>query len=491
MTLKRRLEKLTAILDVAKAMTVARELDALLEIILAAAKRTVDADRCTIFILDAEKGTLWSRVAQGLTTEEIRLPVGQGIAGWVAEHDEVLNIPDAYADARFNRTVDHATGYQTRSILCAPMRGAAGEVVGVIQALNRGDGQPFDDEDTELLLALGGQAAAAVQNALLNEEIERLFEGFVKASVVAIESRDPTTSGHSERVALLTCGLAEVVDRVDVGPYRDTRVDAKAMREIRYASLLHDFGKVGVREHVLVKAKKLQPFELDLLQARFQMARIGIEREHYRRLAALLEAGTPADREAMERDLRRQLDELESYWDFVRKCNEPTVLEEGGFERLQEIAQQQVPGPSGMLDLLTGREVELLSIPRGSLSAEERSEIESHVTHTFRFLTKIPWTRELKAVPQIAYAHHEKLDGRGYPRGLGAEQIPLGSRMMTIADIYDALTAQDRPYKRAVPHDRALDILTSDARRGMLDEELPRLFIEAEVARRSLSSYAA
>ncbi|MDF1563032.1 MAG: GAF domain-containing protein [Deltaproteobacteria bacterium] len=490
MSLERRLEKLTAILDVAKAMTVERDLDALLGLILREAKKTIDADRCTIFVLDPDKGILWSRIAQGLSTQEIRLPVGQGIGGWVAEHDEVLNIPDAYEDDRFNRAVDVATGYQTRSILCAPMRGAAGEVVGVIQALNRADGNPFDDEDEELLLALGGQAGAAIQNALLNEEIERLFEGFVKASVVAIESRDPTTSGHSERVALLTCGLAEVVDRADDGPYQKTLISVAEMREIRYASLLHDFGKVGVREHVLVKANKLQPYELECLESRFQMARMGIERDHFRKLAALREtAEGPADDLPMKKDLHRQLAELEDFWAFVLQCNRPTVLEEGGFERLQEIAQAQVPGPEGPLDLLTAKDVELLSIPRGSLSAEERSEIESHVTHTFRFLTKIPWTRELKGVPQIAYAHHEKLDGRGYPRGLDEKQIPLGSRMMTIADIYDALTAQDRPYKKAMPHERAMDILASDAKRGLLDEELLRLFIEADVAKRFLSSH--
>lgn len=183
--------------------------------------------------------------------------------------------------------------------------------------------------------------------------------------------------------------------------------------------------------------------------------------------------------------------ELDEFWSFVLQCNRPTVLEEGGFERLQEIAQARLPGPEGLTELLTPLEVELLSIPRGSLSAEERAEIESHVTHTFRFLTKIPWTRELKGVPQIAYAHHEKLDGRGYPRGLDEKQIPLGSRMMTIADIYDALTAQDRPYKKAMPHERALDILASEAKRGLLEEELLRLFIEAEVAKRSLSTLSA
>ena len=486
--LARRVDKLSSILDVAKAMTVERDLDRLLATILEQAKQVLEADRCTIYILDADKGLLWSRIAQGLTTEEIRLPIGQGIAGQVAQSGEILNIPDAYEDARFNRAVDHATGYRTKQILCVPMRGARGELVGVLQALNRKDDRPFDEEDEELALALGGQAASAIQNTLLHEDIEHLFEGFVKAAVVAIEQRDPTTSGHSERVARLTCSLAEVVDQTRSGPYGRVEIDAREMREIRYAALLHDFGKVGVREAVLVKAKKLYPHELDQLRLRFALARVGLERDHYRRLATLRESGAAtADESALKRELERELAQLDEFWAFVEKCNEPTILEEGGFERLQELARLEVPAEDGRAPLLTTREVEFLSIPRGSLSREERMEIESHVTHTFRFLQNIPWTRELARVPEIAYAHHEKLDGRGYPRGLTAEQIPLGSKMMTICDIYDALTARDRPYKKAVPHEKALAILESEAEKGLVDRTLFHLFVEAEVPRRALS----
>ncbi len=476
-----RVAKLTTILDVAKAMSAQRDLDALLGLIADSAAQVVSADRCTLFVLDPDQGLLWSRVAQGLTTQEIRLPVGRGIAGHVAAENEVLNIADAYADDRFNRAVDHATGYQTRSILCAPMRGAQGEVVGVIQALNRQGDQPFDDEDTELLLALGGQAAVAIQNALLNESIERLFEGFVKASVVAIESRDPTTSGHSERVARLTVGLAEVVDRAEGARFGQTRFSADQLREIRYASLLHDFGKVGVREHVLTKANKLQPWEHDRLRLRFALARAGLERDHWRQVAT--GAGDP---DALAAALAARLEDLDGFWAFVEQCNRPTVLEAGGFDRLQALASLQLPSDDGKAPLLTHHEVELLSIPRGSLSPDERREIESHVTHTFRFLQQIPWTRDLKRIPEIAYAHHEKLDGRGYPRALPAEQIPLGSRLMTVSDIYDALTASDRPYKRAVPHEKALDILHSEADRGLVDADILRLFIDAEVPRRAL-----
>lgn len=487
--LSRRVKKLTSILDVAKALTAERDLDLLLAMIIHEAAKVVGADRCTLFILDRERNELWSKVAQGATSE-IRLPVGSGIAGTVATTGEVINIADAYADDRFNRSFDLSTGYHTRTILCVPMRDAQGEVTGVIQALNKQDGT-FDEEDTELLIALGGQAAAAVENALLHDEINRLFEGFVGASVVAIESRDPTTAGHSGRVASLTLGLAEAVSHLSAGPFAGVRFTAQDLQEIRYASLLHDFGKVGVRENVLVKAEKLYPHELEILRARFELARKDRQLASYRRRIALLKERGPtamAEIEAEEEArLARELAQLEEVMQFVLSCNRPTVLAQGGFERLKELGgltysdSQEAPLP-----LLTPHELEVLAIPRGSLSTVEREEIESHVTHTFRFLSQIPWTRALRRVPEIAYAHHERLNGRGYPRAMGANAIPVQSKMMAISDVYDALTASDRPYKKAVPHVMALDILKKESDSGQLDPALFQIFVEAEIPKKTL-----
>jgi HD-GYP domain-containing protein (c-di-GMP phosphodiesterase class II) len=487
----RRLEKLTSILDVAKAMAAERDLDTLLELILFEAARVVEADRCSLFVLDREKSELWSRIAQG-SSKEIRFPVGVGIAGTVAQTGEVINIRDAYADDRFNRSFDDQTGYRTRTILCVPMRDTHGEITGVIQALNATDGA-FDDEDEELLLALGGQASGAIENAVLHEEINRLFEGFVSAAVVAIESRDPTTAGHSGRVASLTVGLAQAVEKISKGPYAGTKFTTDDIIEIRYASLLHDFGKVGVREPVLVKAEKLYPHEMDMLRSRFDVARKDRQLESYkRRLQLLKERGDAAYAEIQaEEDERmgKELAQLDEILDFVVNCNKPTVLAQGGFERLADVGRMDFSdGKSQPQKLLSPAEVSILSIPRGSLSPVERREIESHVTHTFRFLSQIPWTRALRRVPEIAYAHHEKLDGKGYPRAIPEKQIPTQSKMMAISDIYDALTASDRPYKKAVPHALALDILKKEADGGQLDRELFQVFIEAEVPKRSLTS---
>jgi HD-GYP domain-containing protein (c-di-GMP phosphodiesterase class II) len=479
--LKARIAKLESLLDVAKAMTAERDLDALLALILGESVRVVAADRCTLWVVDRERNELWTKVAQGLGGQKIRIPIGVGIAGQVASTGEIINIPDAYADPRFNRQVDKDTGYHTRNILGVPMRYTTGEVTGVLQALNKAGTDPFSHEDEELLMALGSNAAAAIENAILYEEIDRLFEGFVKASVIAIESRDPTTSGHSERVATLTLGIAENLEKVSTGPYAGLSFTPDHLRELRYAALLHDFGKVGVRENVLTKANKLYESELEVIETRFRSLVAQRESAYLRSLVESLRSGheLPPDYEVA---MRAELEKLWDFLEFVRRCNQPTVLASGNFEQLRDIARIEYVDPRGQRSrLLSDHELERLSIPRGSLDPSERREIESHVTHTFRFLSQIPWTRSLRRIPEIAYAHHEKLDGEGYPRQLIADQVPVQSRMMTIADIYDALTASDRPYKRAVPHEKALDILQMDAKAGRVDDLLLQVFIEAKV----------
>jgi len=467
--LERRLAKLQSILGVAKAMSAERHLDRLLGLVVDAAAQVAEADRCTLFIADSDRGELWSKVAQGAS--EIRIPIGAGIAGAVATTGQAIRIPDAYADPRFNRRVDLDTGYHTKSILAVPMLNTRGEVVGVLQAINRKDGT-FTAEDEELLGALAGPAASAIENAVLNEEIEKLFEGFVQASVVAIEQRDPTTAGHSGRVATLTVGLARAVETAPPSSWAGVRFDATSLQQMRYAALLHDFGKVGVREHVLVKAEKLYPHELEILRARFEIARASVENA---RLRARLE-GQP------EGDLAERAQELAGLWEVVVAANRPTILAADASARLADAAARTFLDLEGKeRPLLTPVELTCLSIPRGSLSESERREIESHVTHTFNFLSQIPWTRLLRRVPEIAYGHHEKLDGRGYPRAIPAPRISVETRMMTISDIYDALTASDRPYKRALPAEKAIDILHDEAKRGQIDAPLLGVFVESKV----------
>jgi HD-GYP domain-containing protein (c-di-GMP phosphodiesterase class II) len=300
-----------------------------------------------------------------------------------------------------------------------------------------------------------------------------MFEGFVNAAVTAIESRDPTTSGHSQRVATLTVGLAEIVDRAD-GAYHNLHFTADDLKEIEYAALLHDFGKVGVREKVLVKAKKLYEADRDLLLARFDYIRKSLEADAYKKRIS-------------DEDLKRRLDELDAYVNVILKANEPTVLAEGSFEKIGEIGGlKYIDWRGNSQPYLTAPEMAALKLPRGSLTADERDEIERHVVHTYNFLENIPWGRRLGGIPTIAGSHHEKLDGSGYPRQLRGDEIRVETRMMTISDIFDALTASDRPYKKAVPLEKALDIIGFEVKEGKCDADLFRLFVDAKVWHRVL-----
>ncbi|HJX18198.1 MAG TPA: HD domain-containing phosphohydrolase [Acidiferrobacterales bacterium] len=449
---------------------------------------------------------LWQNASTTATANAQKTLVGEySIAGYVARSGEHVLLDDAYAipesaPYKFNPASDRAIGYHTKSLLTVPLTNKGGEVVGVLQLINRKDRadvllrtpedvaahvRSFDARSRQLAQALAGQAGVAIENSMLYDDIENLFEGFIKASVQAIESRDPTTAGHSFRVADFTERLAMAVDRSGDAGLRDLRFSRDQLREIRYAALLHDFGKVGVREDVLIKAKKLHPHQLELLTQRFKFARLSISHQAYRKLLDLFEEveHDPDEfrvrRKEIEQAVTAEHHRLEQYLHTVLRANEPTVLHASAPQELRAVQAYSFPDGDGAIPLLHDFEFADLTLPKGSLTAQERVEIESHVTHTFEFLSLIPWTRDLARLPEFAYAHHEKLDGSGYPRGLAQADIPVPARMMTISDIYDALTAPDRPYKLAVNTERALDILGAEARANKIDAALLKVFIES------------
>ncbi len=492
-----------------------RDLKTLLELILTQARRITTSDAGSLYLVetgDQGQKRLRFRIAQTYSKPdapfvEFTIPVDRSsLAGYTAVTGEPLVIDDAYflppdVEYSINRSFDERHGYRTKSMLVIPMKDHKEEVIGVLQLINRKRHPeamlatptdveqqvvPYSRRTVELVTALAGQAAVAIENSRLYEEIERLFEGFVKAAVHAIEQRDPTTFGHSGRVANMTVGLAAVVDRAEDGAYRGVSFTREQIKEIRYAGLLHDFGKVGVREQVLVKAKKLYPLQLELIKQRHHFVRRTAEREFWRKRSEFLETHERKDYEpflrALEAEHAREIAALDGFLDAVLSANEPTVLPAGRFEALLQLARRTYEDPTGRPHpYLTEDEMRYLTISKGSLDETERLEIESHVTHTYRFLQQIPWTRELQHIPMIAYGHHEKLDGKGYPRRVTGEAIPIQTRMMTISDIYDALSAADRPYKAAVAPARALDIMAEEVRAGQLDQELFRLFVEGKV----------
>ena len=512
-----RYQELTELTRVGVALSHERDLTKLLEMITTQARRITNSDAGSLYLaVRTEDGSppkkLRFKVSQNFTLQnlpfsESTVTVDHGsLSGYVAATGQPLVIADVYllpedVSYKQNRSFDEKFGYRTKSMLVLPMRTHKDEIIGVLQLINRKktadaflsseavverEVQPFDQRSVELVKALASQAAVAIETSLLYEDINKLFEGFVTAAVTAIESRDPTTSGHSNRVATLTVGLAEAISRAGSGRYKDLNFSREQIRELRYAGLLHDFGKVGVREQVLVKQKKLYPRDLDIIRHRFayllQAADLQYEKERANYLAT---HGNQSWEEAalgLNEIRRARRDELLRFLDSIVRANEPTVMPEGSFEELRAINQKMyIDFDNVERPLLRDDELRFLMIRKGNLDDQERREIESHVTHTYQFLEQIPWTRELKGIPSIAYGHHEKLNGRGYPRRVGADDIPVQTRMMTISDIFDALTATDRPYKRAVPAERALDILQMEAKDGMLDRDLLEAFIAGRV----------
>jgi HD-GYP domain-containing protein (c-di-GMP phosphodiesterase class II) len=495
-----------ALVEVGIALSAETDGAALIETILTRARMLTGADAGSLYLVSPDRESIHFALAQNQSVrfefEAATLPLDEtSIAGFVARTGSFVNLADARAipagaPYRFDPEFDERYRYRTRSVLAVPMKTPAGRTTGVLQLINRmrrvvpdvattafssAEVVPFDEDNVELARSFAAQAAVAVENRRLTESIRTLFEGFVAASVTAIEQRDPTTSGHSQRVAELTGALAEAADRTADGPYRDFRIAREELRELRYAALLHDFGKVGVREHVLVKAKKLYPDARRLVRARFEQAALSAAAEIWESAAR---GGWSPER--VDAALAERRAELDRAWAIVLQADEPTVLARNtgdGLRALRDLSYRDAAGET--VRLLSEPELDALSIPLGSLTTPEREEIQSHVTQTFRFLTRIPWTSDLARVPDWAYAHHEKLDGSGYPRRLTANALPPAVRMLTICDIFDALASRDRPYKKAVVPDEAFAILEDQAGRGALDRDLLRIFVESGAWRRS------
>jgi HD-GYP domain-containing protein (c-di-GMP phosphodiesterase class II) len=538
--------ELGEIIEISRAISQERDLDRLLGLILEKSRFITGSDAGSLYVIEQRPGShekhlrfkLSQNESVSFESKEFTIPMStRSIAGAAAVMRRPINIPDVYdlimpdtAGSRdtirqdspflerdtvaplgssilppsgetpiftFDPSFDIKVGYRTKSMIAMPMISAEDEVIGVIQLINRKrdprarltaqkvdeEVLPYDQRSEDLLSTLASQAGIALENALLYDEIRRIFDGFVRASVQAIEQRDPTTSGHSLRVSVLSVALAEAVDRTDTGPYRDQQFNRRDLKELEYASLLHDFGKIGVREEVLVKAKKLYPHQLREVRQRFDYAALQLEALYLgKKVEAIRGGATKLELDGIDTTMAEKKAELEGAWKLIEAANEPTVLREGDFTKIAELGKRTYVDACGHAQpLLAPEEVISLQVTKGSLHDREIDEIRSHVVHTRNFLSKIPWGKNFDRIPEIAGNHHERLNGKGYPEGRQADAIPTASKIMTIADIYDALTARDRPYKKAMPVQRALDILGFEVKDGHIDPELVRIFTSAEV----------
>ncbi len=510
-----RTRELSSLNEIGIALSSEKDYDELLDLILSKSRDVTNCDAGSLYLLDKTKeikNRLIFKLVQNdslanLGFKEYALPLTRAsLAGYVALTGEFVNLEDVHnipeeVDYTFNKAFDIKFNYRTKSMLVIPMKDHRNRTIGVLQLINRKKSKkvklvsdsvveneviPFDEKTFGLINSLASQAAVSIENSLLYQNIQNLFEGFVKASVIAIEQRDPTTCGHSERVSSLTVGLAVVADRASSGKYKDIHFSRDQLKEIRYAGLLHDFGKVGVRENVLVKANKLYPDEIKYVRSRFDFIKKSMECKYLEKKLNMIHDIKVDDYQKyfkeIDNELKEELIKLDAYLKEIEKANMPTILEDDLFNELTNIADKVYQDCSGEeCNYLTPYELNLLSIRKGTLDEKERHEIESHVVHSYEFLKKIPWTKELENVPDIAHAHHEKLNGNGYPLKINEDKIPIQSRMMTITDIYDALTARDRPYKKVAPHERALDIIGYEVKGNLVDSDLFDMFVKEKV----------
>ncbi|MFI5281822.1 MAG: HD domain-containing phosphohydrolase [Candidatus Dormibacterales bacterium] len=495
------------------ALSAERDLDQLQALILLTMRQLTNADGASLWLRTDDDGPpqLFLKASQnhsieGSTYQAFKVALDdKSVVGFAVTSATSLLYDDAYnpppGKPKGGRGFDALFGYRTKSMLTVPMRNYQDEVIGAIQLINAkrrfdvkltvdavdAEVVSFQPDDLPMIESIASQAAVALDKQKLLDSIQDMFDGFVKASVTAIEQRDPTTAGHSGRVEKLTTELALAVNQIAVGKFRERLLTEEELQVLKYACLLHDFGKVGVRENILVKAKKLEAGQLDLIRMRFDY----IQRsEQVKRLSEQIEIHRKKGVDesalaAMYQHLEGELRKLRVWYEAVATANEPSVLPEAETyiaAVLAEISDQTYDDMDGKPHpMLEPQEFRFLSIPKGTLDPQERKQMEDHVTHSWNFLNTIPWPVPMRRIPEIAYAHHEKLDGTGYPRRLTGEQIPLEARMMTIADIYDALTATDRPYKRAISKDMALDILHTEANRGQLDKDLLDVFVTKEI----------
>lgn len=516
-SLVERFEQLNAI---GVALSSERDLNRLLEQILLAAKSITRADGGTLYLLTPDKShlrfaivrtdslgiALGGTTGQAITGKFHDLPLAMVdgrpnntlIAAYAANTGQTVNLPDAYQAEGFDfsgtRGFDASTGYRSQSFLTVPMKNHAGDLIGVLQLINATGPQgvvPFSAADQRLAESLASQAAVAITNQHLLQQLKDLFESFIRLINLAIDEKSPYTGGHCERVPELTMMLAHAVNDVDEGPLADIRLSEKDFYELQIAALLHDCGKITTPVHVVDKATKLETIfdRMHLVDSRFDTLRQQAEAKMWREVAQGEQTLAQA-----QATFERTCEQLLQDRAFLRSVNVGGErMRDEDVARVEALAHRYtwtgLDGQPGVL--LTDNEVTNLTIRAGTLTAEEREVINHHIVATIRMLEQLPWPPELRNVPEYAGGHHERMDGKGYPKGLKREQMSWQARMMGIADIFEALTAHDRPYKKAMTLSQAIRIMDNFKANGHIDPDLYEVFLSKRVPQRYAERFLA
>lgn len=503
------LSRLKALNNIGIALSGEKNSTRLLEMILEQAKRITSADGGTLYtrteddrlkfeIMLTDTLNIQTGGTSGETIPFQPLPLydekGEPnlhmVAVCAAIQGKTINIPDAYTNTEFDffgtKKFDQSTGYRSKSFLTVPMKNHDGEVIGVLQLINAidqisGKIRVFNEFEQELVESLASQAAVALVNQRLVEDQRHLFEAFIKLIATATDDKSPYTGEHCRRVPELTMMLAEAATKIKVGPLKDFDMTDEERYALKIASWLHDCGKISVPEYIMDKATKLETIydRIQLVDIRFEIVKRDIEiallREQLRAHAI--------DITLLEDQLAQKTQVLDEERDFIRTCNVGSEhMSTQAKERIQAIAQRQWLGPDKQFqDFLTTNEVYNLNITKGTLTIEERQMINNHIVTTINMLESLPYPKYLRAVPEYAGGHHERMDGKGYPKGLTREQMSIPARVMGIADVFEALTARDRPYKRPMKLSEALTILGHMKENNHIDPDLFDVFIHEKI----------
>ena len=510
--LLKRLEQLNRI---GVSLSKERDINRLLESILVAAKTITHADGGTLYRVTEDASALRFEIvrtaslniAMGGTSGvpidfpnlPLYLPAGEPndslVAAYAAIHSQTVNINDAYSEANFDfsgtRKFDERMGYRSQSFLAVPLKDHEGEVIGVLQLINAkhpdsGEVIAFSTADQSLAESMASQAAIALTNRLLMTQLEELFESLISLINMAIDEKSNHTGGHCQRVPALTMMLAEAVNATTEGPLAGFTMNDRDRYELKIAGLLHDCGKITTPVHVVDKATKLQTLfdRIELIDTRFEVIKRDREIEALRAQLALRVQTDAAAEAQIARESRMKMDALDADRDFLHSANLGSeTMSDTAVARVRGIGQQYKWRNSEGIktEFLNTDEVENLCIRAGTLTAAERNTINHHIVATIKMLEHLPWPKHLKRVPEYAGGHHERMDGKGYPKGLTRDQMSVQARAMGIADIFEALTACDRPYKPGMKLSQAMGIMNKFKNNGHIDPDLFDVFVDKGV----------
>lgn len=514
------IEQIEHLIDIGIALSMERDTDILLEKILLTAKSITGADGGTLYKIDGDligvdmihsdslKIHLGGSSGRAVNFGKVPLYFDDGVQNLehvvcYAYHNKAsVNVDDVYdQDNGFDfsgpKKFDSQYHYRTKSLLTIPLSNHKGDVIGVLQLVNALDplsGQPtnFDNISQKITAAMSSQAAIVLTQQQLIIELEKMFQSLVKLVATAIDQKSPYTGAHSRRVPVLTMMLAEAVHTIDHGYFKDFFLSEADRYELETAAWLHDCGKITTPEAVMDKSTKLQTIfdRIELIATRFEVLKRDCEIEMLKRKIATLETGSEWDEAEESNHFRRSIARIDDDLAFLRRINlGGEFMKQEDLERVTAMQQWQWRSGDHFLPLLSGNEVYNLSVTRGTLTAEEREVINSHILATISMLESIEFPKHLKNVPEFAGGHHERMDGKGYPRGLHREQMSIQARIMGIADVFEALMDADRPYKKGKKLSEALAILKNMKNNGHIDPDLYEVFIEQKVYKHYADQY--